>query len=153
MSSKYEGTVSINTDCTSDENEKVRRPLLNGSGSPNQNGSVSPQSVTIEEEVKFIDRGSTIKDKYNVIYMVFLLFGIATLLPWNVFITAEDVSPTITILEHLIKTFLFNFVLCVYIYSSTSLNTNSIQTQVEMLHIEPILLSLLVHLVSLLMSS
>lgn len=90
MSSKYEGTVSINTDCTSDENEKVRRPLLNGSGSPNQNGSVSPQSVTIEEEVKFIDRGSAIKDKYNVIYMVFLLFGIATLLPWNVFITAED---------------------------------------------------------------
>ena len=99
--------------CTSDENEKVRRPLLNGSGSPNQNGSVSPQSVTIEEEVKFIDRGSTIKDKHNVIYMVFLLFGIATLLPWNVFITAEDVSPTITILEHLIKTFLLNFVLCV----------------------------------------
>lgn len=91
MSSKYEGHVSINTDCTSDENEKVRRPLLNENGAPNQAGSVSPQSVTIEEEVKFIDRNNSgIKDNYNVIFMIFLLYGIATLLPWNVFITAED---------------------------------------------------------------
>jgi len=56
--------TSVNND-TSDDNEKVRKPLLNN-GSPN--------------------------NTYNLIYFVFLLFGIATLLPWNVFITAEDVG-------------------------------------------------------------
>jgi len=30
------------------------------------------------------------KDKYYLIYMILLLFGVANLLPWNVFITATD---------------------------------------------------------------
>lgn len=30
------------------------------------------------------------KDNYQIVYIVFLLFGIANLLPWNVFITASD---------------------------------------------------------------
>lgn len=82
-------STSLNADTTSDENEKVRRPLLNA------NQSLSPTSLintpVDNSEVAFIDRNSSrIKDNYNVIYIVFLLFGIATLLPWNVFITAED---------------------------------------------------------------
>ncbi|XP_054717924.1 LOW QUALITY PROTEIN: equilibrative nucleoside transporter 1-like [Uloborus diversus] len=30
------------------------------------------------------------RDKYNIVYVIFGLFGIATLLPWNFFITAND---------------------------------------------------------------
>lgn len=32
-------------------------------------------------------------DKYNYNYIIFYLLGMTTLLPWNFFITAEDVSP------------------------------------------------------------
>lgn len=80
-------STSINNADTSDDNEKVRKPLLNNNGSP-----ASAQNAPIAvDEVAFIDRNnSRIKDKFNVIYIIFLLFGIATLLPWNVFITAED---------------------------------------------------------------
>lgn len=31
-------------------------------------------------------------DKYNMVYMTFLLHGIGVLMPWNMFITAESVS-------------------------------------------------------------
>lgn len=31
-------------------------------------------------------------DKYNFNYIIFYLMGMTTLLPWNFFITAEDVS-------------------------------------------------------------
>lgn len=31
-------------------------------------------------------------DKYNFNYIVFYLLGMTTLLPWNFFVTAEDVS-------------------------------------------------------------
>lgn len=98
MSQYVDGKNSINND-TSDDNEKVRKPLLNTLGSPNilrasPEGSPPPGITNIEEEKAFLDRGTptTIKDKYNIVYMIFLLFGIAILLPWNVFITAENVS-------------------------------------------------------------
>ena len=32
------------------------------------------------------------KDKYYMAYMIFYLLGMVTLLPWNFFITADDVS-------------------------------------------------------------
>lgn len=96
MSQYVDGKNSINND-TSDDNEKVRKPLLNTLGSPNilrasPEGSPPPGITNIEEEKAFLDRGTptTIKDKYNIVYMIFLLFGIAILLPWNVFITAEN---------------------------------------------------------------
>ncbi len=92
--------TSVNND-TSDDNEKVRKPLLNN-GSPNNktisSTGGSPQALSnIGEEEKFIGGENRygleeVKDSYNLIYFVFLLFGIATLLPWNVFITAEDVG-------------------------------------------------------------
>lgn len=31
-------------------------------------------------------------DKYNLVYMTFLLHGIGVLMPWNMFITAQSVS-------------------------------------------------------------
>lgn len=33
-------------------------------------------------------------DKYYMCYVIFYLLGITTLLPWNFFITADDVSKT-----------------------------------------------------------
>ena len=35
------------------------------------------------------------KDKFYLVYCVVLLFGVATLLPWNIFITATDVRKKI----------------------------------------------------------
>lgn len=32
------------------------------------------------------------KDRYNMGYLIFYLLGIATLLPWNFYVTANDVS-------------------------------------------------------------
>lgn len=32
------------------------------------------------------------KDRYNMGYIIFYLLGIATLLPWNFYVTANDVS-------------------------------------------------------------
>lgn len=89
---------SNNLNDTSDDNEKVRKPLLNN-GSPNQLSGESattspsfqsPVSINTQDDEKYLNRTVQIKDKYNIIYIVFLLFGIATLLPWNVFINAED---------------------------------------------------------------
>lgn len=88
---------SINND-TADENEKVRRPLLTHSTSPtnrmNSAESNSPRSNTdiVElNDIKFQDGKTTpVKDYYHIIYFIFLLFGIATLLPWNVFINSES---------------------------------------------------------------
>lgn len=36
--------------------------------------------------------GNAPLDKYNYNYIVFYLLGMTTLLPWNFFVTAEDVS-------------------------------------------------------------
>ncbi len=89
------GNNSIND--TSDDNEKVRKPLLSNNGSPNiLSDSSSPKSNAFsdDDEQKVILRLQneiTIKDSFGIIYMIFLLFGIAVLLPWNIFITAEDV--------------------------------------------------------------
>ena len=32
------------------------------------------------------------KDKYNLVYLIFMLHGIGVLMPWNMFITADSVS-------------------------------------------------------------
>lgn len=81
---------SINND-TADENEKVRRPLLTHSTSPNQSNSPRSNQDAVElDEVKFHEgKTAPVKDTYSIIYFIFLLFGIATLLPWNVFINSD----------------------------------------------------------------
>jgi hypothetical protein len=87
---------SINNNDTADENEKVRRPLLTNGTPTSPSNSNSPQKsneVVELDEVKFLEGKTTpVQDKGNVIYFIFLLFGIATLLPWNVFINSTDVS-------------------------------------------------------------
>lgn len=37
---------------------------------------------------------NTPPDKYNLVYLTFLIHGIGVLMPWNMFITAIDVSYT-----------------------------------------------------------
>lgn len=79
----------------SDENEKAQRPLLDSPNAATTNtgdviifdkSSEKEPCVTIVSDAK---RGAP-KDNFYVIYVIFLLFGIATLLPWNIFITATD---------------------------------------------------------------
>lgn len=35
---------------------------------------------------------NTPMDRYNIVYFIFILHGIGTLMPWNMFINANDVS-------------------------------------------------------------
>lgn len=45
-------------------------------------------------------------DKYSFNYIIFYLMGMTTLMPWNFFITAEDVSqPSNSILYHIANIF------------------------------------------------
>lgn len=37
-----------------------------------------------------------IVDKHNLVYLMFLAQGVGTLMPWNMFITANDVKTTPT---------------------------------------------------------
>lgn len=39
---------------------------------------------------------NTPKDKYNLVYLTFLIHGIGVLMPWNMFITAKSVSAYFT---------------------------------------------------------
>lgn len=65
------------------ENDRSNRPLLD-SGSPKAQGFDINEKSNLSQEVP-------VKDKNFIVYGVFLLFGIACLLPWNVFITATSV--------------------------------------------------------------
>ena len=69
-------------------------------------------------------------DKFFIVYGVVLLFGIATLLPWNIFITATDVNALFSFAKkiHLFKYFLIKiycFFFCYFKYFvNYKLNTN-----------------------------
>lgn len=39
-------------------------------------------------------------DRYNMGYIIFYLIGIATLLPWNFYVTANDVSKWLKYIKH-----------------------------------------------------
>lgn len=71
-----------------EENERSNRPLLDNSGSPESINLVKPYNNDYEPNMD----EEPVKDKYNLVYLVFLLFGIACLLPWNIFINATDVG-------------------------------------------------------------
>jgi equilibrative nucleoside transporter 1/2/3 len=84
-----------------------RRPLLQESDN-SETEAVQPSTahsinneIVDAAEVQVRRRGhathhSEPVDKYNFAYFVFYLLGMATLLPWNFFITAEEVSHTRT---------------------------------------------------------
>lgn len=63
-------------------------------------GAVEPTSslegYTTAEPTSLYDSVYIPKDKYFFTYFVFLLLGIANLLPWNIFMTATDVCETFT---------------------------------------------------------
>lgn len=44
------------------------------------------------------------KDRYHMGYLIFYLIGIATLLPWNFYVTANDVSIALKLLASLTET-------------------------------------------------
>jgi solute carrier family 29 (equilibrative nucleoside transporter), member 1/2/3 len=75
------------------DTEKVSHPLLDKSESPNAIVNKSDSDELNDTSIIIRDGGSPdgfVKDKYYLVYMIFLLFGIASLLPWNIFITATS---------------------------------------------------------------
>jgi NADH:ubiquinone oxidoreductase subunit 3 (subunit A) len=70
----------------SPEQDKASKPLLG----QNLNDSPAKNDSSLEETPRSLFR-ETVQDKYYIVYFIFLLFGISILLPWNIFITAEDV--------------------------------------------------------------
>lgn len=65
------------------------RPLLQPSDSDfgeSDDTRASNDEVEIRSETK-----NEPTDRLNIIYMIFYLLGMTTLLPWNFFITAENV--------------------------------------------------------------
>ena len=63
-------------------NEKVNEPLINDQSFESN----------AARKVKLVPQAPLVKDKFGLIYIVFILFGIALLLPFNVFINAKDVN-------------------------------------------------------------
>lgn len=62
-------------------------------------------STRDDDKISFIKPIAEPKDKYYVAYIIFYLLGMVTLLPWNFFITADDVR---------IRFFLTNSLLLLY---------------------------------------
>lgn len=48
--------------------------------------------VTDSCSTKVLDTGEQPVDRYRIVYMLFYLFGVTSLVPWNFLITANDVS-------------------------------------------------------------
>ena len=63
--------MTVKNDSKAGERGAVQQPLL--------------QQMTIEDE-------NPPKDRFFIVYVIVLLFGVATLLPWNIFITATSVT-------------------------------------------------------------
>jgi hypothetical protein len=82
---------------TNDDVEQSNRPLLKTTSSPTAikpvHSTKSPNETDLNDvSVLIKDAGTPVlkpaKDKFYIVYAIFLLFGIAILLPWNIFITA-----------------------------------------------------------------
>jgi solute carrier family 29 (equilibrative nucleoside transporter), member 1/2/3 len=51
---------------------------------------LSPQSPPATEKLDLVGLQIRARDRFFFVYAVFLLFGVATLLPWNIFLNATD---------------------------------------------------------------
>lgn len=75
-----------------------RRPLLDDSDSETENDdSIKIASRVRDEmeggkELRPLFKPLEPKDKYYMAYFIFYILGMTTLMPWNFFITADDVS-------------------------------------------------------------
>lgn len=63
-------------------------PLLDSSDSDNEESS---NSQPLKDD-KPLFKAAEPKDKYSLAFFIFYFIGMTTLLPWNFFITADDVS-------------------------------------------------------------
>ncbi|KAI9480974.1 MAG: nucleoside transporter-domain-containing protein [Benjaminiella poitrasii] len=78
-----------------------------------------------------------VEDKYNLVYWIFLIFGVAMLLPWNVFITASEYfakrfsgTPYEETFQNYFSTYftitnLLTFVLVIYMQNKSSYSLDS----------------------------
>lgn len=69
-------------------------PLLESSDSDNEESSPM-QSEPFRDDDKPLFKVAEPKDKYSLAFFIFYFIGMTTLLPWNFFITADDVSGSI----------------------------------------------------------
>lgn len=67
------------------------KPLLESSDSEEDINSNLQQEETLVVNEKPLFKPTEPIDKYNMAYIIFYLLGVITLLPWNFFITADDV--------------------------------------------------------------
>lgn len=71
------------------------RPLLQESDSDTESVDLRTQSYQeciVIKDTKPLFRPAEPRDKYYMAYLIFYLLGMTTLLPWNFFITADDVN-------------------------------------------------------------
>lgn len=66
-------------------------PLLEGYDSDNEDERQITPEVAVRDD-KPLFKPLEPKDKYYMSYLIFYLLGIVTLLPWNFYVTADDVS-------------------------------------------------------------
>lgn len=70
---------------SSDEDEIKCMPAI----LPTMNNELDSEQIHSHGQILMTDAPP---DRYNYTYTVFYLLGIATMTPWNFFVTAEDVS-------------------------------------------------------------
>lgn len=71
-------------------------PLLqevDSSDNENEDITETPDDSVVVRDSKSLFKSAEPRDKYYMAYIIFYLLGMVTLLPWNFFITADDVSP------------------------------------------------------------
>lgn len=86
------------------------KPLLESSDTDedvNENTYLESENINFNHEKPLFKQNEP-ADKYNVAYLTFYLLGIVTLLPWNFFITADDVT---IIKLHIFINILYNIIL------------------------------------------
>lgn len=81
-----DATGSINNEACVDaiENEINEEEIIDD--------SEERELVTDSCSTKVLDSSELPVDRYRVVYILFYLFGITSLVPWNFLITANDVS-------------------------------------------------------------
>lgn len=70
---------------SSDEDDIKSMPAI----LPTLDNELDPEQIRSRGQILMTDSPP---DRYNFTYAVFYLLGIATMTPWNFFVTAEDVS-------------------------------------------------------------